>query len=423
MVGERTQCLQGVLIAVRNLFCVVVIGSGLAAIIGLVTGTFLRVLYWLTALTWETIPEAIAVAPGHPRYTVVICTIGGAILGLGREHFGDHPGGVDELVAKIRTGRNIRYSVISKGATNSLISLVFGASLGPELAVATIAGGLGSRVIDRMTTMIETTWTATTVRKSVSLRTVLLTSDRIPQQFGDSDVPPTPRWWWGVPSFAAIICGLIVLKTAAGSGLHFGYPVPRFRSTIERRLIVATLVGVVGGVISVLYLSLRQYLSRVRVTENLLVQSTIGGFLLGVVGAVAPRILFSGQDVVGELFAGVSLGSELLLVAGLTKIVVVSVMLETGWKGGPILPLMAGGATLGVGLAKAMPGVGPVVGLTAMMASLPTAELTRPLIIAGSVGLFFSPSLFLVATVGALAGTICVRLAEAFQLSKYATVP
>ncbi|MBV0926002.1 chloride channel protein [Halomicroarcula limicola] len=412
MAKKRSQYLRPISPLVGNFSRVLFVAIGLAVLIGCLTGVFLRVLYWSTTLLWRIIPEAIAVLPGHPGYTLVVCTAGGVVLGLGREYLGDYPRGADELIAEIREGRRIHHGVISKEAVNSLVSLTFGASLGPELALATIGGGLSSQVKERLTAAVSATWTATAMGTSLSLRSVIFRSEQTLRRFGDGDVPPVPRWWKGIPTVAALACGLLMLKLAAGAGLHFGRSVPRIQSPLGWQLVITVLLGVAGGCISVCYLQFRYRLRNVGTTGNVLVRSTLGGVLLGLAGAVAPRILFSGQDVVGELFTGLPLAAWALVTAGFAKIVMVSVMLETGWKGGPILPLMAGGATLGAGLAEAVPAVGSVVGLTAMMASLPTAELTRPLVIAGSVALFFSPSLFLVATVGAVAGAVVVRFAE-----------
>ncbi|ELZ29389.1 putative transport protein, chloride channel [Halogeometricum pallidum JCM 14848] len=399
-------------LAIRNLFGVLLVAVCLAAVVGFVTGAFLRVLYWLTSLLWETVPETITVFPGHPLYTIFVCTVGGLTLGLGRIHLGDHPGNVEELLSEIRDGRTVSRDEISKGAVNSLVSLVFGASLGPELALMAIGGGLSSHALTRLKPAIRTTWTATVSETSASLQSLVSPSaEPLTHSVGRDDVPPVPRWWRWVPGIAAIAVGLVTLKVAAGSGLSFGYAVPEFRSSDPtQRLIGAVLFGTVGGLVSVLYLELRRRLQTRGGENNRLMRSTVGGLTLGCAGAVAPGILFSGQGAVESLFGGLPLGAGALLAAGFAKILMVSVMLETGWKGGPIFPLLAGGAAIGAALAQVIPGVGTVVGLTATMAGVPTGELPRPLVLAGSVALFFSSSLFVVAAIGAVAGTLIVRV-------------
>jgi len=47
-----------------------------------------------------------------------------------------------------------------------------------------------------------------------------------------------------------------------------------------------------------------------------------------------------------------------------------------------------------------------------MMAAVPAGELPRPLLIAGAIVLFYSGSLFIVAVIGAVAGTLVVRTAQ-----------
>lgn len=399
-------------LAVRNLSRVVLFAVCLATVIGLMTGAFLRVLYWVTSLLWETIPEAITVLPNHPLYTIFVCTIGGITLGIGRIHLGDYPGDVEELLAEIRGGGTVDHDEISKGAINSLVSLAFGASLGPELALMTIGGGMSSHALARLKHAMRTAWTGTIAGTSRSFRDICFPPTNGPNQsVGKSDIPPIPRWWRWIPGLAAIALGLTTLKVAAGNGLHFGYTVPEFRSTNPIwHLIGAALFGAIGGLVSVMYLRFRHRLqAHHRREENHLIRATVGGLALGFAGAVAPRLLFSGQEAIGALFAGPPLTAEALLVAGVAKIMLVSMMLETGWKGGPIFPLLAGGAAIGAALAQIVPGIGSVVGLTAMMAGVPTGELPRPLLIAGAVALFYSGSLFIVAAIGAVAGTLVVR--------------
>lgn len=416
MVGIPRYGYQGrtISLAVRNLSRVVLLAVCLATVIGLMTGAFLRILYWITSLLWKTIPEAITVLPNHPVYTILICTVGGITLGLGRIHFGDYPGGVEELLAEIRGGGTVDHDEISKGAINSLVSLSFGASLGPELALMAIGGGMSSHALARLKHAMRTAWTGTIAGTSTSFRDLCFPATggrNRPVKKGD--VPPVPRWWKWLPGLAAIALGLTTLKVAAGNGLHFGYAVPEFRSTNPTwRLIAAALFGALGGFVSMMYLRFRHLLQAHQGEENHLIRSTVGGLALGFAGAVAPRLLFSGQEAIGTLFAGLPLTAEALLVAGVAKIMLVSVMLETGWKGGPIFPLLAGGAAIGAALAHIVPGIGSVVGLTAMMAGVPAGELSRPLLIAGTVALFYSSSLFIVAGIGAVAGTLVVRTAQ-----------
>lgn len=401
-------------LAVCNLSRVVLLAVCLATVIGLMTGAFLRILYWVTSLLWKTIPEVITVLPNHPLYTILVCTVGGITLGIGRIHLGDYPGDVEELLAEIRGGGTVDHDEISKGAINSLVSLAFGASLGPELALMAIGGGMSSHALARLKHAMRTAWAGTIAGTSTSFRDLCFpATDRLNHPVGKSDVLPVPLWWRWIPGLAAIALGLTTLKVAAGNGLHFGYTVPEFRSTNPTwRLIGAAFFGALGGFVSVMYLRFRHRLQAHRSEENHLIRSTVGGFALGFAGAVAPRLLFSGQEAIGALFAGLPLTAEALLVAGLAKIMLVSVMLETGWKGGPIFPLLAGGAAIGAALAQIVPGIGSVVGLTAMMAGVPAGELPRPLLIAGAVALFYSSSLFIVAVIGAVAGTLVVRTAQ-----------
>jgi H+/Cl- antiporter ClcA len=108
---------------------VALLGAGTA----LITFVFMALVHQGTALIWE---QAAALLGVDPRlFTIVVCTIGGLLVGLLVKLFGDHSGSFAEVMLEFgKTGR-FDYRTAPGIVTTAFVSLIAGASLGPEMAL------------------------------------------------------------------------------------------------------------------------------------------------------------------------------------------------------------------------------------------------------------------------------------------------
>ena len=80
-----------------------------------------------------------------------------------------------------------------------------------------------------------------------------------------------------------------------------------------------------------------------------MLRGVIGGLGMGIIGALLPLTLFSGEEATTELIkeaAVIGVGS--LIVLAICKLLATSLLLATGWKGGYIFPIMFAGVALGM---------------------------------------------------------------------------
>ncbi len=124
------------------------------------------------------------------------------------------------------------------------------------------------------------------------------------------------------------------------------------------------------------------------------------GLVIGAIGIVEPRLLGTGQEFVSDLLEfqevgqrlGVaSVGTALLLLLALGKIIATSLTIATGGSGGAFMPSLFIGATLGAGYAQLVdpywtatelsPGAFAVVGMATVFAAVARAPLTAILIV------------------------------------------
>jgi H+/Cl- antiporter ClcA len=125
---------------------------GLVALLGVVTALitfiFMALVSMGTALIWE---QGAAMAGIDPRlFTLLVCTLGGLLVGLLVKLFGDHTGIFAEVMLEFgKTGR-FDYRNAPGIVLTAFVSLIAGGSLGPEAPLADASGGLGTLLADRL---------------------------------------------------------------------------------------------------------------------------------------------------------------------------------------------------------------------------------------------------------------------------------
>ncbi len=124
----------------------------LVALLGIVsavvTFVFIVLVNGSIVLIWEQ--AALALGIDIRLFTLLVCTLGGLLVGLLVNYFGDHNAIFSELMQEFgKTGR-FDYRHAPGILVTSLISLISGASLGPEAALADTCGGIGTLVADKL---------------------------------------------------------------------------------------------------------------------------------------------------------------------------------------------------------------------------------------------------------------------------------
>jgi H+/Cl- antiporter ClcA len=120
----------------------------LGLISALITFGFIALVHQGTTLVWERAAAAVSLDPR--LFTLLVCSLGGLLVGLLVKLFGDHTGIFAELIVEFgQTGR-FDYRNAPGIVVTAFVSLIAGASLGPEAPLADACGGIGTLISDRL---------------------------------------------------------------------------------------------------------------------------------------------------------------------------------------------------------------------------------------------------------------------------------
>jgi H+/Cl- antiporter ClcA len=109
-------------------------------------------------------------------------------------------------------------------------------------------------------------------------------------------------------------------------------------------------------------------------------RGVIGGLGMGIIGALLPLTLFSGEEATSELIQQAAIiGIGTLILLAICKLLATSLLLATGWKGGYIFPIMFAGVALGMAGKLLFPAVPTAVTVAATLAGALVVALRAPL--------------------------------------------
>ena len=311
----------------------------LAAASGGAMALFLAVQHVGTTLVW---PET----PPLPLFTLVVTTVGGLAVGLCLHLFGDHVALLQEAIAEFRETGRFEPEHLPAALLAVYLSLIAGASLGPEVAAIDLGGGMGTAAGDRLRGM------AKRVRD-------LATAGILGSLVG---------------------FGVYVLLTGPAGAL---YPVPPYAFALLD-LVSAAALGLLGGAAGVAFIAAYHVLHRLfsPLAGRHLLRGVIGGVGLGILGTIAPVVLFSGQTEFREVLAGgAAMGGLMLLALVGVKILASTWCMATVFKGGPVFPLFFAGGTLGMAVNLLVPAVPLAIAVPAAMAGMTVAVLKAPWVV------------------------------------------
>jgi H+/Cl- antiporter ClcA len=391
----------------------VVVAVVLGAIGALVTVGFLYALEGTVELLWEVLPEALGVDAFGPGYLVPVVLVGAVLLGVGRARLGEYPVSLEQAMEdrKVRGGFDARH--IWHAIVLSLISLSFGAALGPEAALVAVVGGLATWIARALHDRGHDDAVVGGISGALgalfsTAGAAALAMDRRSSTLAEVRSGRLLRL---VPAVAAALAGLWVYRLLGSSENYFDIGVPdyRFEAVDLPWALVVTAAGVAAGTL---------FLLLGRATDRLLapldgrpvLESLSGGVGLALLGAASSLMLFSGHEGVETLITDYGDDSlRFLVLAGVGKLALASLLLSAKWKGGRFFPLMFTGAALGLACSQAVGGVDEVVGLAAGMTAPVAVLLGRPVLAALFMIWFFPPPAWPIVAIAAVAGGIAGR--------------
>jgi H+/Cl- antiporter ClcA len=348
-----------------------------------VTFVFMVLVQLGTGLVWEQTAQLLGIAP--PVFTLLVCTLGGLVVGLLVKLFGDHSGIFAEVMLEFgKTGR-FDYRNAPGIVITALVSLVSGGSLGPEAPLADACGGIGTWAADRL--KLDERETRTMGYSGVSgMLAAFITNPFGGALLGLESAQGGPGgmhgyFWVLFPSLLASAVSTVVFVLLSGAFFETLYQFPEYAPKVAH-MFYAVPLGMIGGVVGILFMLTLKRLQQLfqPMKGRLVLRGLIGGLGMGIIGALLPLTLFSGEEGTADLIAhAAEIGVVMLIVLGLVKLFASTLLLATGWKGGYIFPIMFSGVALGLAVNLLFPEIPVAVCVAATMAGALVAALRAPL--------------------------------------------
>jgi H+/Cl- antiporter ClcA len=387
---------------VRTLAIAALLGLG----VGVMATVFLLGLRGVTDLLW---PDASSYDIGFfdgEWWMVLLLAAAGLVVGVSRKLLGT-PTSVN-LFAELEEGR-VDPRHVPGVLVTGFVSLVSGASLGPEAPLATLGGGLG-------TLSAERAGRDTRVESFAGISAALGGLLGLPL-FGTAlalELEHPHR----IDYYRLILPGLIA--SAVGTGVYYTATDRSFFGLFDLgpvtfhwwHLAAAVPLGALGAasaiVCALMFAAVRRLAAPLARYGLLL--SILGGVGMGLVAVAFPLTLFAGEhEFEIAMHEAADLGGWLLLAIALAKLLALAIAMSTGFVGGPIFPMLFAGGTIGLFANAVFPGVPVAVAVSCVMAATPAAFASLPI----------SMLIVVLITVGggAVAAPAAVAVVVAFSLT------
>jgi H+/Cl- antiporter ClcA len=350
----------------------------------LVTLVFIAIVNQSIHLVWDEAQQASGL--DARLFTILICVLGGLLVGLLTKFFGDHTAIFSELMQEFgRTGR-FDYRHVPGIVVTSFVSLASGGSLGPEAALADACGGLGTWASDRLDLDEQETRTMGFGGLSAMLAAFITNpfgGALLSLESAQGGTSGRQVYFWALfPSLLASAVATVTFVALSGSFFARLYAFPDYTPRLVDLLwaVPLSLVGSLAGLLfTQVFKWLRMLLAPLK--KRLVLRGLVGGLGMGLIGALLPLTLFSGEDQTLELIQqAAEIGFAMLILLAVSKLFATSLLLATGWKGGYIFPIMFAGVALGMACEQLLPGVPLAANVAALRAPLFAALFTLVLV-------------------------------------------
>lgn len=331
-----------------SIFCILI-----GAVAGAVVYGFLKLVSLGTDFLWEWIPSRWDVI----WYPLLICGIGGLVIGLFRKKFGDYPEELHVVIGKVRTNKTYEYRKMLSLIIASTLPLIIGSSVGPEAGLAGIIVAVCCWAGENLRFAKRNTQEYSEIGMAVSL-SVLFGSPL----FGIFAVKEGEKD--GALSELTKTSKILMygLALAAGTGIYMGFShifgagmsgFPSFEAAAPQGMdfpMIAVYIAA-GWILSKFYQLTHHGCHVVAHKIPAIARETMAGVILGVVACLTPAVLFSGEHQMGVLI-GDYLGYLPIALIGFSflKIILTNICIQCGLKGGHFFPLIFAGVTMGYGL-------------------------------------------------------------------------
>jgi H+/Cl- antiporter ClcA len=323
-----------------------------------------------------------------PWWLVVIMTGAGLIVGLIHHYTPAKQMDVFDAMEKgYLDPKPMPSSVVA-----SLVSLIGGFSLGPEVSTGMLVTGLASWISKKRNLDPDTT--SIMVKSSISGAWAGLFSSPFAMliMLLESKHKQSVIFYGTllIAGLAAVIGFAIfyAFQNFNYSSLLGLLSPPEYHLTLWN-LIESIFLGILAVLVALVFVILNKIFSRLvePLNNRPIIRSTLGGFLLGLLAVAIPTTFGMGSTSMPVVYQhAAEIGVVLLIVFALTKLVALSGALNFGFIGGPIFPLLFVGSCMGDAVHLIFPQIPLGLALGCMIVAVPAALVPIPLAL-GAIGI------------------------------------
>lgn len=273
-------------------------------ITGAIAGAFVWLLLFLINLGIESLWDRVPMYLGEV-YPLVVCIIGGIVIGLFVKRYGPYPEDLQTVMATVKKTGRYDYDKIGRMSVGAILPLAFGGSVGPEAGLTGAIAALCTWVGDRLKRFggdfrelsRAGTYAALSAIFTAPLYGFAGAMDGSRADCDEELVISSRPMRIAVYAFAIVgaILTFILLSRALGGGLSL----PRYTdiSYGTDELIWLIPIAVVGSLGGWLFCVLEVCFKRVSdlFGERPVLKAVIAGAVLGSLGIVLPLTMFSGS--------------------------------------------------------------------------------------------------------------------------------
>jgi H+/Cl- antiporter ClcA len=297
-----------------------------------------------------------------------------------------------------------------------------GAALGPEAALADACGGIGTLMADKLKLDEKETRTMGYGGLSAMLGAFItnpFAGALLGLESAQGGIAGMTVYFWALfPSLLASAVATTVFVALTGSFFNTLYAFPAYIPRLAD-LVWAIPFSLIGGLAGLIFVFAFRLLRKLMepLKKHLVLRGVVGGLGMGIIGALLPLTLFSGEEGTSELIKQAAvIGVGTLIVLAICKLLATSLLLATGWKGGYIFPIMFAGVALGMAGKLLFPSVPTAVTVAATLAGALVTTLRAPLFAALFTLVLVQAETAPVVAVAVIVGSFMIALIALLQM-------
>lgn len=382
---------------------------------GAVLWIFLKTMSVGMEFIWGWVPQQFNI----PFDTLIICTLGGIVIGVFRRKTGDYPEELEIVMEKVKREKRYEYKNMLVILIAALLPLLLGSSVGPEAGMTGVIVGLCYWAGDNLKFAHHNEKAYSQIGVAVSLGVLfhapLFGIFSVEEDQG-MDVEIQTSWSSKLMMYGLAVgagTGVYMLLTEAfGTGMS-GFPSFPMVELTRGDYLMAIVYVLCGCLLAKFYDLTHSGTQFVAKKLPPVVREAVGGLCLGVIGMLVPLVMFSGEEQMAELMTEYVKYLPIALIGiAFLKILLTNICIQCGLKGGHFFPVIFAGVCLGYGVAMLVfiGGNGhEVFGAAIVTAALLGGVMKKPIAVTMLLFLCFPIRMFLWIFVAAVIGAKCVN--------------